>query len=93
VRASILTIHLARRDQDPAAFDLESLATATKGFSGAEIEQAIVAALYAAHAQRESLATNHITGEIEQTRPLSVVMQEHIHELRSWADGRTVPCD
>jgi SpoVK/Ycf46/Vps4 family AAA+-type ATPase len=93
VRASILAIHLTRRDQGLGKFEIERLADAMKGFSGAEIEQAVVAALYAAHAQKEELDTDHILHEVEQTRPLSIVMQEQIGALRTWADGRTVPCD
>lgn len=93
VRASILAIHLTRREQRLSQFDVESLADAMDGFSGAEIEQAVVAAFYSAHAQNEPLRTSHILYEVAQTRPLSVVMQEHIHTLRTWADGRTVPCD
>ena len=92
-RASILSIHLSGRDQTIANFDIESIANATDGFSGSEIEQAVVAALYAAHAQRENLTTDHILTEVEQTRPLSIVMQERIDRLRQWADGRTVACD
>ncbi len=93
VRASILAIHLTNRDQPLAQFDLEPLAKATDGFSGAELEQAIVSSLYAAHAKSEPLATGHILAEIEQTRPLSIVMAERISSMRSWAEGRTVPCD
>ena len=93
VRESILAIHLTRRDQNLKNFKLESLAEATAGFSGAEIEQAVVAAFYAAHAQNEDLNTGHILHEVDHTRPLSIVMQEQIHALRTWADGRTVPCD
>jgi len=93
IRASILKIHLSRRDQKLANFDIESIASATDGFSGAEIEQAVVAALYAAHAQRKDLTSEHILTEVEQTRPLSIVMHERIASLRKWADGRTVACD
>ena len=93
VRTSILAIHLTNRDQTLSNFDLEALAKAAKGFSGSEIEQAIVSSLYAAHAKQEPLATNHVLDEINRTRPLSVVMAERIDALRSWADGRTVPCD
>jgi hypothetical protein len=93
VRASILAIHLTRRDQNLSNFEIEPLAEAMKGFSGAEIEQAVVAAFYAAHALKEDLKTRHILHEVEQTRPLSVVMREQIHALRTWADGRTVACD
>ena len=93
VRNSILGIHLANRNQPLKRFDLEQLTMATEGFSGAEIEQAIVSALYAAHAKSEPLATEHLLVEIKETRPLSVVMSERIAAMREWAAGRTVPCD
>ena len=93
IRASILGIHLTNRRQPLKNFDVQAIARATEGFSGAEIEQAVVAALYAAHAQKEPLATEHILHEAQQTRPLSIVMQEQIAALRSWASGRTVACD
>lgn len=93
VRASILAIHLTRRNQPLGNFDIESLAKAMDGFSGAEIEQAVVAALYAAHSRNQPLSTQHIADEIEQTKPLSVVMHERIAAMRDWASGRTVPCD
>ncbi len=93
VRASILAIHLTRRNQPLGSFNIEDLAEAMDGFSGAEIEQAVVSALYAAHAKNQPLATEHIVDEIGQTRPLSVVMREKISTLRDWAARRTVPCD
>ncbi len=93
VRKSILEIHLKIRNQDPADFELQDLAKATRGFSGAEIEQAIVSALYAAQAQRSPLNTELVLSEIRRTRPLSVVMAERIDGIRSWAKDRTVACD
>jgi len=93
IRESIVAIHLSSRDQKLSKFDIEALAEATRGFSGAEIEQAVVAAFYAAHAKQEVLTTQHVVDEIQQTRPLSVVMHEQIESLRQWADGRTVSCD
>jgi len=93
VRASILAIHLTNRGQRLGDFEVESLAQAMEGFSGAEIEQAVVSALYAAHATAQPLSTSHILREVELTRPLSVVMRERVSALREWAAGRTVPCD
>jgi len=93
IRELIAEIHLQNRGQDAGTFDTAQIATATKGFSGAEIEQAVVSALYAAHAQDESLTTAHVLAEIERTKPLSVVMAERIAILRRWAEGRTVACD
>ena len=93
IRSTILAIHLSRRDQRLSQIDIGSLADAMEGFSGAEIEQAVVSALYAAHAMNEALASQHIQREIEHTQPLSIVMQERIGALRAWAEGRTVPCN
>ncbi len=90
VRASILAIHLSRRDQPLGNFEIAQLAAEMDGFSGAEIEQAVVAALYLAHARQEPLGTAHIRAEIAQTRPLAVVMAERIGGMRDWAAGRTV---
>jgi AAA+ superfamily predicted ATPase len=93
IRKLILAIHLKNRSQPADRFDLEKVATAANGFSGAELEQAIVSALYAAHAQKCELSTEHLLAEIQRTQPLSVVMAEKIELLRRWADGRTVACD
>ena len=92
-RQEIFRIHLARRGQDSAAFDLAGLAAGTAGFSGAEIEQAVVGAMYEANARGVPLATAHIADEIARTRPLSVVMAERIAGLRLWAQDRTVRAD
>ncbi len=90
-RLEVLSLHLRRRKLEPDSFDLAALATASDGFSGAEIEQAIVAALYAAHAAER--APNHalLMEELRTTRPLSVLMAEQVAALRAWARERTVP--
>jgi SpoVK/Ycf46/Vps4 family AAA+-type ATPase len=93
VREEIFAIHLRKREQDPAGFDLPALAAAADQFSGAEIEQAVVAALYLAREQRAPLNTRHLLTELGQTRPLARVMVEKISALRSWARGRTVAAD
>jgi ATP-dependent 26S proteasome regulatory subunit len=72
---------------------LDALIQATEGFSGSEIEQAIVSAMYAARAQNAEVSENDLLNEIKQTKPLSVVMAEKIDEVRDWAVKRTVPCD
>ena len=92
-RRNILEIHLRKRRLDPASFELGALTEATGGFSGSEIEQAVVSAMYTAHAQDRSLSQPDLLAEIQQTRPLSVVMAENVNQLRTWATGRTVPCD
>ena len=92
-REEIFRIHLKRRKQDPAAFELPGLVAKSEGFSGAEIEQAVVGALYSAHAGGSKLATGDVLAEIARTRPLSVVMAEKIAYLRLWAADRTVKAD
>jgi SpoVK/Ycf46/Vps4 family AAA+-type ATPase len=89
-RAEIFAIHLAKRKQDPAVFDIAALAAASDHFSGAEIEQAVVAALYTALAQQQSLQTAGVLEELSRTRPIAVVMAEDVAALREWAEGRTV---
>lgn len=89
-RQAILTIHLRRRGQTPGSFDLAGLVTATDGFSGAEIEQAIVSGLYTAFNDGGRLTTELILSEVATTRPLSRVMAEKVTALRDWARGRTV---
>ena len=93
VRREIFRIHIAKRDQELENINLDELAEASELFSGAEIEQAVVSALYTAHAADAGLATEHILSEIKVTKPLAVLMSEKIDHLREWASERTVPAD
>lgn len=90
IRAEIFRIHLVRRELEPAGFDLAQLAAASEGFSGAEIEQLVVSALYAAQAQQQAVDQGLLLQGIQGTAPLSVVMAEDLEALRTWAAGRTV---
>jgi hypothetical protein len=92
-RAEILRIHLADREADPDAFPLAELAAASDGFSGSELEQAIVSVQYAAFAEDGDIRPDRLAEELQRTRPLSVTMAEPILELRRWAEGRTVPAN
>jgi AAA+ superfamily predicted ATPase len=92
-RQEILQIHLRKRNMNPAKFDLEALAKASEGFSGSEIEQAIVSATYTARAHGREVLQDDLLGEMKQTRPLSVIMSEKVEALRDWASSRTVRCD
>ena len=90
-RRAIFTIHIKKRNRNPEDFDIDLLAEKTRGFSGAEIEQIIISALYSAFSGSGNLTTELLIEEIENTRPLSIIMKEKIDKLRSWAKGRTVP--
>lgn len=89
-RGEVFRIHLRNRGQNPDDFDVEALADAADGFSGSEIEQVVVSALYAAFSGERPLDTAALRAEVEQTLPLSVTMSEKVEALRSWAEGRTV---
>ena len=92
-RQNILGIHLRRRKRDPARYALAELAKAAEGFSGAELEQAVIAALYQAFSENTELADSHLLSEIKATRPLSVLMAERVASLRAWARDRCVAAD
>ena len=92
-RTEILRIHAARRGIALDDATLATLARECEGFSGAEIEQAIVAALYSAHSKNMQPNSQLLSAEIAATRPLSVVMAESVTALREWAKDRTVAAD
>jgi SpoVK/Ycf46/Vps4 family AAA+-type ATPase len=90
VRREIFRIHLNKRGIDVDAFDLAGLAAAADGFTGAEIEEAIVSARYLACSRDGTVTQEDVTGAIGRTYPMSVMRAESIASLRSWAEGRTV---
>src|SRR5207248_6122351 len=81
-RTQIFSIHLKKRKRDPARFDLAALAEAAQGFSGAEIEQAVVSALHEAFAAHTELTTQHILDALKSSPPLSVTMAEKLEALQ-----------
>jgi SpoVK/Ycf46/Vps4 family AAA+-type ATPase len=87
----ILSIQLARRKRDPAVFDLDKVAAAAKGYSGAEIDAAVQTALYAAFSAKKPLTTQLLLDALAQTVPLSTTRAEEIDGLRQWAATRAVP--
>ena len=90
-RAEILNIHLENRKRDPSGMDLRRLAAEARDFTGAELEQVVVSALYDAFADGTPFDEDLLIREIRRTRPLAVTASERIQALRSWAQGRTVP--
>ena len=93
VRAQVFRIHAATRGVTLADDAVHALALAAEGFSGAEIEQVVVSAAYAARAEGGAVTAQHLLREVSATRPLSVVMAEQVESLRQWARSRTVPAD
>jgi hypothetical protein len=93
IREEIFGIHLERRGHDADAFALAELAALTEGFSGAEIEQAVISGLYSAFARGGELSMETLRAECRGTRPLAVTMAERVAWLRQWAEGRAVPAN
>ncbi len=90
-RVEIWRIHLRKRHRDPEDFDLHTLAMASEGLSGAEIEQALIAGLYEAFDQNRPLQMDDLLNVLQETVPLSTMMEEEIRALRSWARHRARP--
>ena len=90
-RQEIFNIHLSKRRRDIARFDIEQLANVSDGFSGAEIEQALIAAMYEAFAQDREFTQLDIIASIKSTLPLSRTMTEQVTALRDWARQRARP--
>jgi SpoVK/Ycf46/Vps4 family AAA+-type ATPase len=90
-RREIFRIHLSRRNRSPAQYDLDALAQASEGFSGAEIEQAVIAALYSAFAETGQLTQEQLMRAVQESLPLSTTMSEEISRIREWARKRTRP--
>jgi len=90
-RVNIFKIHLLKKKQNPNSFPLEMFAKKTDGFNGAEIEECIKEALFAAYVanpKEPKLEAIHIIDAIKQTVPLSTTMKEQITMLRQWASTR-----
>ncbi|KMP12151.1 ATPase [Candidatus Nitromaritima sp. SCGC AAA799-A02] len=90
-REQIFKIHIGLKKRNPAKYDLRQLVEVSRQFSGAEIEQAIVSAMYAAFALDRDFTTEDIVKAVKETVPLAVTAQEQIARLREWAHQRTRP--
>ena len=86
-RKAIFEIHLKKRKIDPALFDIDALASASAGYSGAEIEEAVISAMFDMFYEKQNMTTERLLESIRQTVPLSKTMSEDIDALRKWAEG------
>ncbi len=90
-RKQVFAIQLARRKRNPAEFNLDRVAAAAVGYSGAEIEAAVQTGLYSAFSSKQALATQTLLDALKATVPLSTTRAEEIEALREWARARAVP--
>lgn len=87
-RDEIFRIHIKKRNRDLAKFDLKTLISITKGFSGAEIEQSIIEAMFEAFSDDREVETTDILNSIDEAVPLSRLMKDEIAALRTWSKSR-----
>ena len=87
-RRQILDIHIRKKQRDPSKFDLDKMIAATPEYSGAEIEQAVIAALYDAFDSGDDLSTDGLLNSLAEIVPLAVTMRERIEGMREWARTR-----
>ncbi len=90
-RAEILALHLRSRGREPAAFGCEELASQTEHYSGAELEQVVVAGLYRAFAERREMTQRDLQVAAKQLVPLYAMYENEIKALRTWSQGRARP--
>jgi SpoVK/Ycf46/Vps4 family AAA+-type ATPase len=90
-RKQIFALELARRNRHPGEFDLDHVAAAARGHSGAEIQAAVQTGLYASFSSKQPLTTSSLVDALAKTVPLSTTRAEEIQELRDWARARAVP--
>jgi AAA+ superfamily predicted ATPase len=90
-RETLIKIHIKKREYNPEEFDIKELAKNSVDFSGAEIEQGIISAIYGAVSEDEPLCSERILQEFQATKPLAVLKSNEIMQLRLWAKDRTLP--
>src|SRR5882762_7502641 len=90
-RKQILSIQLERRKRNVSDFDLDQIAQAAGGYSGAEIDAAVQTAMYASFSFKQPMTTQTLLDALSHTVPLSATRAEDIQALRHWARTRAVP--
>jgi hypothetical protein len=90
-REAIFRIHIGKRKRDAAKYDVKALAGAAEGFNGAEVEEAVVSAMYRAFSEGREVGSPDVLAAVKETVPLSATMAEEIAALRQWAKGRARP--
>jgi SpoVK/Ycf46/Vps4 family AAA+-type ATPase len=90
-RREIVAIHLRKRKRDASKFEVDALAEKTDGMSGAEVEQAVVSAMFDAFDEGVEVETRHIVKAMGEIVPLSKTMKEKIRDLRVWCHNRARP--
>ncbi len=93
IRRAIFEVHLRKRRFKPENFHTGKLAAAAEGYTGSEIEQAVVSALHESFARNVKMDTELVLKAVRSTRPLCVTMREYVNRIRQWAKERCVSVD
>ena len=89
-RREVFRIHFYNRNKEVSEVSIDGLARTTNGYTGAEIEQAIISGLYEAFYEGREITMDDIYRNIHAMVPLSVTMKEQITKTRRWADNRAL---
>jgi len=84
-RMDIFSLHLKKHGRDPSAFELEKIAKSSERFTGSEIEQAVISALYTAFSHGREVEQADLINAIKETVPLAETFDQEIKTLREWA--------
>jgi ATP-dependent 26S proteasome regulatory subunit len=90
-RREILSIQLKKRHRDPGSFDMGKLVQSTAGYSGSELEEIIVGALYDTFDEGQGqtdIDTDRLVQAAREVIPLSQTMRERLAEMREWSKSR-----
>ena len=90
-RSAIWNIQIKKHGRDPVRFDMPKLVETSEGFTGAEIEQTFIDAMYLSFAEGKEPTDSTVLEAIQSTVPLAKLMPEQINGLRKWAKGRARP--
>lgn len=89
-RREIFRIHLRLNGADPDRMDVDRLLHSTEGWTGAEIEQAVISARIDAHKEGRPLTLEDVRRYTVRMIPLSTTMAEQIAAIRDWAYNRAL---
>jgi hypothetical protein len=90
-RLQVLEIHLRHRGKKPEQYDLIAVAEETDKFSGAELEQLVISAMFHAFANDRDLQMDDLLDVSRESVPLAITMDDRLKELREWAYTRARP--
>ena len=88
-RLDILRIHLQLKNRNADGFDLDGLAGATEGYTGADIREVVLTGLKIAFHAGQELNTEHLLEAVPEIRPLSKTDPERVAVMTEWLDRHT----